>query len=289
MSGLCRVLRVGEAAFYAWRKGRTYQLSARRRELADKVEEVFYLHRRRYGARRISAELKDAGLAVGRRLAANLMKEQSLAAISPKRFVPRTTDSKHNFGFSPNLLRDMLNEPVGQGEVIVGDITYLSLQSGKFCYLATFQDKFTRRIVGWQVSERMTAQFVIDAFSRARRRGLIKRGAIIHTDRGSQYASVEYRRLLYINGFQQSMSGKGNCYDNAQAESFFSRFKAELIEGGIFESVEQARSEIFSYIEGYYNRIRRHSSLGYLSPLEFEKQLKIKNQKRRESFVSCFS
>jgi len=135
---------------------------------------------------------------------------------------------------------------------------------------------------------RMTAQLVIDAFNRARKRGLIKRGAIIHTDRGSQYASAEYRRLLYIYGFRQSMSGKGNCYDNAQAESFFSRFKAELVEGGIFESVEQARSEIFSYIEGYYNRIRRHSGLGYLSPLEFEKQLKIKNQRSRESFVSCF-
>jgi transposase InsO family protein len=134
----------------------------------------------------------------------------------------------------------------------------------------------------------MTAQFVIDAFSRARRRGLIKRGAIIHTDCGSRYASVEYRRSLYINSFQQSMSGKGNCYDNAQAESFFSRFKAELIEGGIFESVEQARAEIFIYIEGYYNRIRRHSSLGYLSPLEFKKQLKIKNQKRREVCLLFF-
>ena len=114
-------------------------------------------------------------------------------------------------------------------------------------------------------------------------------GAIIHTDRGSQYAAVEYRRLLYIHGLRQSMSAKGNCYDNAQAESFFSRFKAELVEGGSFESVEQARSETFSYIEGYYNRIRRHSSLDYLSPLEFEKQLKIKNQRSRESFVSCFS
>jgi len=217
------------------------------------------------------------------------MKEQSLTAISPKRFVPRTTDSKHTFGFSPNLLKARLNEPVGEGEVIVGDITYLPLQNGKFCYLATFQDKFTRRIVGWQVSGQMTAQLVIDAFNRARRRGLIKRGAIIHTDRGSQCASVDYRRLLCINGFRQSMSGKGNCYDNAQAESFFSRFKAELVEGGIFESVEQARSEIFSYIEGYYNRIRWHSSLGYLSPIEFEKQLKIKNQRSRESFVYCFS
>jgi transposase InsO family protein len=203
--------------------------------------------------------------------------------------VPRTTDSKHNLGFSPNLLKDKLNEPSSVGEVIVGDITYLPLQNGRFCYLATFQDKFTRRVVGWQISSTMTAQLVIDALNRARSRGLIKRGAIIHTDGGSQYASVEYRRLLYINGFRQSMSAKGNCYDNAQAESFFSRFKAELVEDGIFESVEQARSEIFSYIEGYYNRIRRHSGLGYLSPMEFEKQLKIKNTRSRESFVSCFS
>lgn len=283
------MLKVGEAAFYAWQKGRTYRLSQKKSELAEAVKEVFYLHRRRYGARRISVELKADGLTVGRRLAASLMRQQSLTAIRPKRFVPKTTDSKHAFGFSPNLLRDPITEPFGKGQVVVGDITYLPLQNGKFCYLATFQDKFTRRIVGWQVSERMTAQLVLDALNRARSRRLIGRGAIIHTDRGSQYASVEYRRLLYINGFRQSMSAKGNCYDNAQAESFFSRFKAELIEGGSFESVEQAKSEIFSYIEGYYNRIRRHSSLGYLSPLEFEKQLKIKNGGMKESFVSCFS
>ena len=281
MSGLCRALRVSEAAFYSWRKGKTYRLSQKKSKLAEAVKEVFYLHRRRYGARRISADLKAEGLSVGRRLAGSLMKAQSLTAIAPKRFVPRTTDSKHDFGFNPNLLREPVNEPHGQGLCLVGDITYLPLQNGKFCYLATFQDKFTRRIVGWQVSEQMTAQLVIDVFNRARRRGLVKRSAIIHTDRGSQYASVEYRRLLYIHGFRQSMSAKGNCYDNAQAESFFSRFKAELVEGGIFESTEQARSEAFSYIEGYYNRIRRHSSLGYLSPLEFEKQLKIKNQRSR--------
>lgn len=289
MSRLCRALKASEAAFYAWRNGKTYRLSQKSSELSEAVKEVFYLHRRRYGARRISAELKASGLPVGRRLAGSLMKKQSLTAIAPKRFIPRTTDSKHDFGFNPNLLREPSNEPVGSGLCLVGDITYLPLPNGEWCYLATFQDKFTRRIVGWQISERMTAQLVIDAFNRARRRGLIKRGAIIHTDQGSQYASVEYRRLLYIHGFRQSMSGKGNCYDNAQAESFFSRFKAELVEDGIFESVEQARSEIFSYIEGYYNRIRRHSSLGYVSPLEFEKQLKIKNQRRKESFVSCFS
>jgi transposase InsO family protein len=279
---------LSEAAYYAWRGGKTYRLSWKKNELAQAVKEVFYLHRRRYGARRISAELKADGLTVGRRLAGSLMRKQSLTAICPKRFVPRTTDSKHDFGYSPNLLK-AAGEPQEKGQVIVGDITYLPLQNGKFCYLATFQDKFTRRVVGWQVSANMTAQIVIDAFNRARSRSLIKRGAIIHTDRGSQYASVEYRRLLYIHGYRQSMSAKGNCYDNAQAESFFSRFKTELIEGGRFESVEQARSEIFSYIEGYYNRIRRHSSLGYLSPMEFENQLKIKNGGMKESFFSCFS
>ena len=246
-------------------KGETYHLSEAKTEVAEKVKEVFYLHRRRYGARRISAELKAEGVMVGRKLAATLMKRQNLTAIRPKRFVPKTTDSHHGFGYSPNLLKDTATTPSKKGAVLVGDITYLPLQNGRFCYLATFQDKMTRRIVGWQVSSNMTAQLVIDAFNRARKRGLIGRRAIIHTDRGSQYASVEYRRLLYINGFRQSMSAKDNCYDNAQAESFFSRFKAELLENGKFESVEGARSEIFSYIEGYYNRIRRHSSLGYVS------------------------
>ena len=279
---------MSEAAYYAWRGGKTYRLSWKKNELAEAVKEVFYLHRRRYGARRISAELKADGRAVGRRLAGSLMRKQSLTAICPKRFKPRTTDSSHEFGYSPNLLK-ATDEPQEKGQVIVGDITYLPLSNGKFCYLATFQDKFTRRVVGWKVSERMTAQLVIDAFAQARRRGLIEGGAIIHTDRGSQYASVEYRRLLYIYGFRQSMSATGNCYDNAQAESFFSRFKVELVEGGIFESVEQTRSETFSYIEGYYNRIRRHSSLGYVSPLEFEKQLKLKNGGMKESFLSCFS
>ena len=282
-------MKVSQAAFYAWQSGRTYQLSEEKEQVAEKVKEVFYLHRRRYGARRISAELQAEGVAVGRKLAATLMKRQNLMAIRAKRFVPQTTDSQHGFGYSANLLKETVHTPSEKGAVLVGDITYLPLHNGKFCYLATFQDKLTRRIVGWQVSSNMTAQLVIDAFTRARRRGLIGRRAIIHTDRGSQYASVEYRRLLYIHGFRQSMSAKGNCYDNAQAESFFSRFKAELIEDGKFESVEQARSEIFSYIEGYYNRIRRHSSLGYVSPMEYEKQLKKKQTRSRESFFSCLT
>jgi transposase InsO family protein len=174
------------------------------------------------------------------------MRCENLRAIQPKSFKPQTTDSKHGLPVCANLLQDRANAPTGQGEVFVGDITYLRLRDGKFCYLACLQDKFTRRIASWKVAERMTAQLVIDVFNQARRRGLIKRNAIIHTDQGSQYAAVEYRRMLYINGFRQSMSRKGNCYDNAQAESFFTRLKAELVENGIFETVGEARSEIFS-------------------------------------------
>jgi len=135
----------------------------------------------------------------------------------------------------------------------------------------------------------MTAELVISALKKAVWKGLVQAGAIIHTDRGSQYAAKEFRLLLQQNCFRQSMSGKGNCYDNAQAESFFSRFKTELIEGGVFEDVAQARSETFSYIEGYYNRVRLHSALGYKSPMEFEMELKIKNERSKESFYSTFS
>jgi transposase InsO family protein len=273
-------MRVGRSAYYAYRRGETFRDSFRKAECVARIKECFYFNRRRYGSRRIAAQLK-----LGRFGVRAVMRRENLRAIAPKRYVPRTTDSKHGLAVSPNLLKNPLNQPSGRGEVLVGDITYLPLQSGGFCYLACLQDKFTRRIVGWKVAERMTAQLVIDVFLQARRRGLIGKNAIIHTDRGSQYAAVEYRRLLYIGGFRQSMSRKGNCYDNAQAESFFSRFKAELVENGVFESVEQARSEVFSYIEGYYNRIRLHSSLGYKSPLEFEKELKFKNIRSSESFV----
>ncbi len=132
----------------------------------------------------------------------------------------------------------------------------------------------------------MTAELVISALKKAISKGLVKAGAIIHSDRGSQYASGGFRELLRISCFRQSMSGKGNCHDNAQAESFFSRFKTELIEGGAFEDIEQARMEIFSYIEGYYNRVTLHSGLGYKSPMEFELELKIKNGGQMESFLS---
>lgn len=270
-------MKVNRSAYYAYAKRQTYQTIA----CTVAVKECFDVNRHRYGSRRIAASLK-----IGRSTVRKVMRREGMRAIQPRSFKPQTTDSKHGLPICANLLQTAANVPVGKGEVFVGDITYLRLRDGGFCYLACLQDKFTRRIVGWKISERMTAQLVIDVFLQARRRGLIGKNAIIHTDQGSQYAAVEYRRLLYIGGFRQSMSRRGNCYDNAQAESFFSRFKAELVENGIFESVEDARSEVFGYIEGYYNRTRLHSSLGYKSPIQFENELKIKNTRSRESFVS---
>lgn len=278
---MCRVLKVTAGCYYAYRSGKTYRESSQKQVVREQVKECFHLNRRRYGSRRIAAALK-----IGRLAARNAMKREGLRAIAPKKFKPSTTDSNPDQRISPNLLKEPLNQPMGKGEVLIGDITYLPLPDGKFCYLACLQDKYTRRIVGWKVSERMTAQLVIDVFLSARRHGLIGKNAIIHSDRGSQYAAAEYRRLLYVGGFRQSMSRKGNCYDNAQAESFFSRFKAELVENGVFESVEDARSEIFSFIEGYYNRVRLHSSLGYKSPLEFENNLDNENRRSKESFLS---
>jgi transposase InsO family protein len=278
-------MEVSVSGYYSWRKRLSKPPSLRRKSLAQLVKDCYFENRRRYGTRRIRRSLRKRGIKVGRAQIRRLMKEQGLKAIQPKSFKPRTTDSK-GVKASPNLLAEVKIEECAVGKVIIGDITYIPLRNGKFCYLAIWQDKVSRRIVGWSLAETMEAELVISALEKAIKKGLVLAGAIIHSDRGSQYASNGFRRLLQQNGLRQSMSGKGNCYDNAQAESFFSRFKAELIEGGVFEDIEQARSEIFSYLEGYYNRVRLHSSLGYKSPLEFEMELKLKNKGGKVSFLS---
>lgn len=279
-------MKVARSAYYAYRSAKTYVLSAKKAAIAAQVTEVFTEHRRRYGSRRVTAELKARGVTVGRFQVRSVMKAENLEAIRPKRFVPRTTTSNNALA-SPNLLKSAENEPTTPKAVIIGDITYLPLASGKWSYLATFQDKFTRRIVGWSVSNTMTEELVISALRKAFETGLIRGNAIVHTDRGSQYSSKNFRLLLTENGLRQSMSGRGNCYDNAQAESFFARFKIELLEGGLFTDESEARSETFSYIEGYYNRVRRHSSLGNKSPLEFEAELeKLRKGAISESFLS---
>jgi transposase InsO family protein len=211
------------------------------------------------------------------------MREQGLVAITAKKFKPNTTDSKGTLA-SPNLLKDVELEECAAGRIIIGDITYIPLQNGSWCYLAVWQDKVTRRIIGCSLKETMTAELVISALIKAIKKGFIKAGAIVHSDRGSQYASNRFRELLRIEGFRQSMSGKGNCYDNAQAESFFSRLKLELLEGGAFENISEARTEIFSYIECYYNRVRLYSSLNYQSPMEYELNLKIRNGGKDREF-----
>ena len=264
-------MRVSPSAYQAYASGKTYGLSPEKAALAKHVEAVFYQHRRRYGSRRIGAELRAQGISVGRFQVRSLMRRLELHAIAPRRFRPQTTDSRHSSQVSPNLLLDNKHIAQKPGEVIVGDITYLPMRSGEWSYLATWQDKFTRRIVGWAVAERMTEELVIKAFTRAVGSGSVKPLTIIHTDRGSQYVSKNFRHLLAAQQCRQSMSRRANCWDNAQAESFFSRYKAELLEDGLFEDTSQARSETFSYIEGYYNRVRRHSSLGYVAPDEYER------------------
>lgn len=215
------------------------------------------------------------------------MQRLGVRAIAPRAFVPQTTDSRHTAQISPNLLLDEKNVAQQPREVIVGDLTYLPLRSGKWGYLASWQDKFTKRIVGWAVEARMTDELVIKAFEKAVAAGGVKAETIVHTDRGSQYVSNNFRALLAANGCRQSMSRRANCWDNAQAESLFSRYKAELLEAGMFEDVSQARSEPFSYSAGYYNRVRRHSALGYKSPDEFEREINLKKKgSSSESIVS---
>ena len=225
---VCRVMCVSLSAYYAYRSGKSHILSAAKEALAKQVEAAFYLHRRRYGARRITAELNAQGSTVGRFQVRSLMRRQSLRAIAPQRFTPRTTDSRHTVAPSPNLLLDAANAAQKPREVIVGDITYLPLATGKWSYLASWQDKFTRRIVGWAVAERMTDELVTSAFAKVVDSGRIKAHTIVHTDQGSQYVSHNFRALLHATGCRQSMSRRGNCYDNAQAESFFSRYKASV-------------------------------------------------------------
>lgn len=286
---LCRVMRVSRSCFYAYVRRRGGEDTGRRLD-TERVRKCFYHHRKRYGSRRISCELK-----LGRFLVRRLMREMDLVAIQPRSFKPRTTDSRHAGLISPNLLKQS-DGPASPGAEIVGDITYLPLTGGGFVYLATFQDRLTRRIVGWSVADSLEAELVVKALQMALRQDLIRRRAIVHTDRGSQYVSNTYRSLLARCGLRQSMSGKGNCYDNAQAESFFSRFKAELVTADTFEPIRafvdlaHARQEAFSYIDGYYNRVRLHSGIGYRSPIEFERELKTKKERRScQTFVSTFS
>ena len=261
---LCETLEISRSSYYEFQQGKTYQTDA---EGKEHVLKMFMLHRRRYGSRRISKAIGQQGIKLGRYKVRRLMEVQNLRAIQPKSFVPKTTNSKHRLGYASNVLASM-DFPKEPNLVFVGDITYLPTTNGEWLYLNIWIDLFSRRVVGWKIDANMEEDLAVDSFNQAKNNRRPDKGLVVHTDRGGQYAGAKFK--LSLNGCTQSMSGADNPYDNAYAESFFSRFKAELLEKGAFESLEDARTEVFNYIEMYYNTQRLHSGLGYLSPAQYE-------------------
>lgn len=270
VSEVCRILDVSRSGFAAWRGHQASRRQRRDQELLPVVQEVFWRHRRRYGARRIAAELHRRDVAVGVARVARLMKTVGLQAIQPKSFTPKTTESRHTLGYNQNLLVDR-KPPERINEVWVGDITYIPLRTGRFGYLALLMDLFSRRIVGWEYRASMTEELVLTALHRAISVRLPTPGLIHHTDRGGQYASTRYRAVLRRGGMLQSMSAAGNCYDNAFSESCFGTVKTELQLTDYADDPEAVR-ELGEYVR-YYNFERRHSSLEYDTPVEFERRM----------------
>jgi len=269
---LCRVLSVSRSCYYVYRKNGYAVESFAEKKIEAQVIDAFTLHKRRYGIRRLVPELLDQGLKIGHYKVRRILHKKGLKAIQPKSFVPRTTDSRHPYPISPNLLKGKAF-PVKMNQVWVGDITFIPLQGGKWGYLAVWMDLFSRKVTGWQLLNHMKEGLVVEAFKKSWSSRKAAGGLIVHSDRGGQYAGNVFRKLLNGHKVLQSMSGVDNPYDNAFMESHFSRFKAELLQGGAFEGLENARVEIFEYIETYYNPIRRHSALGYISPVAFEQKM----------------
>ncbi len=231
------------------------------------VRDIFWNHKRRYGARRIAVELVARGEPCGVDRVAKLLKIQGLKAIQPKSFKPQTTDSRHTLGYSPNLLLSMspATRSIASGSA---DITYIPLRNVSFAYLALLLDLCSRRVVGWSLAEHMTETLVLDALQHAIRCRQPPPDLVHHSDRGGQYAGRAYRGLLRRAAMRQSMSRAANCYDNAFMESCFGTIKTEL-EMTEYEDMPAARREIASYL-AYYNLEHRHSSLEYFSPSTFE-------------------
>jgi putative transposase len=265
---VCDVLEVSRSAYYAWRDGGPSQREQQEAVLTPLVRAVFWKHRRRYGARRIAEELADLGQACSPRRVAKIMKNQGLRAIQPKSFVPKTTNSRHGLGYSPNLILDT-PEPCRINQLWVGDITYVPLRGGAFCYLAALMDRYSRNIVGWQLAETLTDELTLPVLRMAIRQRQPPAQLVHHTDRGGQYASDRYRAVLRRADMLQSMSRADNCYDNAFMESCFGTFKTEL-EMTEYDNHREARREIAEYID-YYCNDRKHSALDYLTPTQFER------------------
>lgn len=265
---MCRVLEVSRSGFYAWRKRLASAGALEDQSLSLAVSAIHAESRRSYGSPWVHMELRERGRRLGRKRVARLMRAAGLRARTPRRF-RRTTDSGHGMAIRDDLLARRF--AVAQPNFgWVADITYLWTLEGWLC-LAVILDLFSRRVVGWSMSERLEKKLARDALSTALADRPPRGGLIHHSDRGSQYASHEYQELLASYGLLSSMSRRGNCWDNAVAESFFATLKVELVYQTRWSTRAQARNDVFEYIEVFYNRRRRHCALGYLCPDEFER------------------
>jgi len=264
---MCDALEVSASGYYAWATRPDRPTEEWRQELVGAIEGIHAEVKQRYGSPRMAAELTARGHDCSENTVAKLMREHGIRAKAPRRFV-RTTDSNHRLPVAENILeRDF--DPAGPNESWCADITYIPTAGG-WLYLAVVEDLFSRMVVGWSMADSMESRLVVDALEMAIRRRLPGDGLVAHSDRGSQYASGHYQRVLAAAGIVCSMSGVGQCWDNAPVESFFGRLKCEL-GVGVFATRGQARAVIFEYLEVFYNRVRLHSSLGFVSPAEFER------------------
>jgi transposase InsO family protein len=265
---ICDALSVSPSGFYAWRSRPESPRKIANRELLASIRRVHAQHRERYGAPRIHAELRAEGHAVNRKRVARLMRQNGIRARGPRRYRVCTTDSKHSLPVAENLLNQnfVADQP---DQIWLADITYIPTAEG-WLYLAVLLDLFTRKVVGWAMRDHMRAELTIAALTMAIQRRRPRVGLVHHSDRGSQYAAGDYRAMLQAAAITQSMSRKANCWDNAPMESFFGTLKTELVHHGEYPDRDAARRDLFAYIEGYYNRQRRHSAIGYITPEQAE-------------------
>ena len=265
---LCEVLGVSPAGYYAWRSRPESRRSAANRELVDDIKRVHRDVCGRYGSPRIHVELKAQGRGASCGRIERLMRQHGIRAIMARPWRVRTTDSCHDFPIAPNLLdRDF--SAAAPNRIWLADITYVETDQG-WLYLATVMDLYSRKIVGWAMCDHLRTDLPLAALRMAISAQRPGAGLIHHSDRGVQYASEDYRTVIRSAGFQALMSRKGNCYDNAPMESFFHTLKTELVHHRHYATREEAKRDIFAYIEGFYNRTRRHSAIGYISPIEME-------------------
>jgi transposase InsO family protein len=264
---MCDILQVSTAGYYAWRDRPVSAGQERRDRLSAEIRVIHDTVKGRYGSPRVHAELAARAAPCCVNTVAKLMRTQGIAAKTARKF-RHTTDSNHDLPVAGNLLERAF-DPATANTAWVSDFTFIPTREG-WLYLAAVEDLFSRRVVGWAMSDRMTSRLVVDALAMAVGFRLPKEGMLAHSDRSSQYASEHYRRLLAKHEIECSMSRRANCWDNAPMESFFASLKKELVHHEDYQTREEAKASIFEYIEVFYNRQRRHSSLGYKSPAEYE-------------------